>query len=206
MIGPAVTALAAAHFSDRAGFDRPIILGAFVLLALVAPLAAAVLGFLGFAVARFRLAQQATQRRDRERLACLEAGELIALGLAGGLSVSAAHRVAIEHSASPAQAALRRLAAEIDQRGILAALSQDRGPSSSVSHALATATAAGSPALPALEARLDEEMHRVFAARQERVRRLPIRLLLPLTLLVLPGFVLMTVGPAVIDSLARLDI
>jgi len=34
---------------------------------------------------------------------------------------------------------------------------------------------------------------------------LPVRLLLPLTLLVLPGFVVMTVGPTVIESLARLN-
>jgi hypothetical protein len=38
----------------------------------------------------------------------------------------------------------------------------------------------------------------------ERARRLPVRLLLPLALLILPGFVLLAVGPAVLQGLARL--
>ncbi len=74
-----------------------------------------------------------------------------------------------------------------------------------MSHALAAASASGAPALPALQAHLDAATHRRHHAEIEAVRRLPIRLLVPLTLLVLPGFVLMTVAPVVVDSLARLN-
>ena len=37
-------------------------------------------------------------------------------------------------------------------------------------------------------------------------KRLPVRMLLPLALLILPGFVLALIGPALAGSLARLDI
>lgn len=36
------------------------------------------------------------------------------------------------------------------------------------------------------------------------VRRLPVKLLFPLALLILPGFLILTIGPAVLGSLQRL--
>ncbi|MDJ0790844.1 MAG: hypothetical protein QNJ71_03010 [Acidimicrobiia bacterium] len=42
------------------------------------------------------------------------------------------------------------------------------------------------------------------SASRERMARLPIKLLFPLALLTLPGFVLMAVGPAVVSGLSRL--
>ncbi|MGI9529248.1 MAG: type II secretion system F family protein [Acidimicrobiia bacterium] len=41
---------------------------------------------------------------------------------------------------------------------------------------------------------------------RERLARLPIKLLFPLALLILPGFVLMTVGPAVLSGLSRIGL
>ena len=91
-------------------------------------------------------------------------------------------------------------------RGIGPALAADSSALAEVSNVLLVATVSGAPALPALEAHSRQEHHRRHTAAVERARRLPIRLLIPLTLLVLPGFVLITVGPTVADSLARLTI
>lgn len=41
---------------------------------------------------------------------------------------------------------------------------------------------------------------------RERLAKLPVKLLFPLALLILPGFVLMTVGPAVLSGLSRIGI
>jgi tight adherence protein C len=41
---------------------------------------------------------------------------------------------------------------------------------------------------------------------RERLAKLPIKLLFPLALLILPGFVLMTVGPAVLSGLSRIGL
>ena len=55
--------------------------------------------------------------------------------------------------------------------------------------------------------RLADVLNEVLAGHAERItvaRRLPVRLLLPLALLILPGFVVLAVGPAVLQALARL--
>ena len=59
------------------------------------------------------------------------------------------------------------------------------------------------PALDALVAAMRRE--RAEHART-RLARLPVQLLFPLAFLILPGFVLMSVGPAVLSGLARLDL
>jgi pilus assembly protein TadC len=94
----------------------------------------------------------------------------------------------------------------MSEGGAAAALATHDGPLSGVSRALATAASSGAPAIATLQAYLDVESHRRHAAAVEAARKLPVRMLVPLTLLVLPGFVLVTVAPLVIDSLARLDL
>lgn len=173
--------------------------------ALVAPVAVAATTFLGLAVGRFRSAARRSRATLAEREACFEASELIALGLAGGLSVAAAHQVALTHSAPEARAALGRLVGSMRKLGAREALLQVEGPMAAASRVLAAAAASGAPALPALEGYLEVEAHRRHSDRVEIARRLPVRLLLPLTLLVLPGFILLTVGPTVVGSLARLS-
>ncbi len=143
--------------------------------------------------------------RSAELEACFEASELIALGLAGGLSVAAAHQVALTHSAPEARTALGLLLGSMRTRGARAALIGDDGPLAPASQVLAAAVVSGAPALPALEGYLEVEAHRRHTRSVEAARKLPVRLLLPLTLLVLPGFVLLTVGPTVVGSLARLN-
>jgi Flp pilus assembly protein TadB len=44
------------------------------------------------------------------------------------------------------------------------------------------------------------------AVTRERLARVPVRLLFPLALFILPGFVLMTVGPAVVSGLSRVGL
>ena len=64
----------------------------------------------------------------------------------------------------------------------------------------------GSPLGPGLDG-LARAIRRDRAADEAaRLARLPVKLVFPLALLVLPGFVLMTVGPAVLGGLARLDL
>ncbi len=68
-----------------------------------------------------------------------------------------------------------------------------------------TATLSGSPTAAAIEEHAESLRHEQHMAQMAKVRRLPVRLLLPLALLILPGFVILTVGPAVLESLARLN-
>jgi hypothetical protein len=46
----------------------------------------------------------------------------------------------------------------------------------------------------------------VAAERLQAVRRLPVTMLFPLTLLILPGFMLLTIAPALLEAFRRLEI
>jgi pilus assembly protein TadC len=58
----------------------------------------------------------------------------------------------------------------------------------------------------AVEAFASEQRHAEHNRSLAAARRLPVKLLLPLALLILPGFVILAVGPALARSLARLDV
>ena len=62
----------------------------------------------------------------------------------------------------------------------------------------------GAPLAVSLEAIAATMRSERASASRERMARLPIKLLFPLALLTLPGFVLMAVGPAVVSGLSRL--
>ncbi len=205
MIAPVVIGMTTGGMLARLGLRYAAVVGVGVAATLVAPVQAIAAGFLVFAIGRFRLGARNSRAARVEREACLEASELVALGLAGGLSVGAAHRVALAHAAPEAEAALVRLVGSMHGRGVTAALADDDGTMRMASRVLATAAASGAPALRALEGFLESESHRRHIQQVEAARKLPVRLLLPLTLLVLPGFVLLTVGPTVVGSLARLN-
>lgn len=202
MIAPALLAVVAATRTPGPG--SPLLVGGALFALLVAPIQAAAFGLLALAVVRFRRAAGPARRGRAAQTASLEVAELIALGLAGGFSVAAAHRVALDHCPPEVAPQLGRLVASIDRRGVEAALAEETGPLSTVSDVLVAATATGAPALAALEAHIRQAHHVRHTAAVEAARRLPIRLLIPLTLVVLPGFVLITVGPTVVESLARL--
>jgi hypothetical protein len=67
----------------------------------------------------------------------------------------------------------------------------------------ARAVVTGAPLVPAVDAFVREAVAERRAADLESARRLPVRLMLPLALLILPGFVLLTVGPTVLAALER---
>jgi pilus assembly protein TadC len=70
---------------------------------------------------------------------------------------------------------------------------------------LARASAAGSEVVTPMTRLADELNAEQAAARLEAVRRLPVLMLLPLTTLILPGFLLLAIAPAIIDAFARLE-
>ena len=62
----------------------------------------------------------------------------------------------------------------------------------------------GAPLVRSLDVLASSLRSEVTQAARERLAKLPIKLLFPLALLILPGFVLMTVGPAVLGGLSRI--
>jgi pilus assembly protein TadC len=92
----------------------------------------------------------------------------------------------------------------MDRAGTAAALAGSKGRLADLGRVAAGAAVSGAPIAAAVTAYSRTRRHADHAKALERARRLPVRLLLPLALLILPGFVLLAVGPAVLEGLARL--
>lgn len=129
--------------------------------------------------------------------------ELVGLGLSAGLTLSQALTAArpFVHSDLAAEVGdvLRRAA----RGGLGQALAAADGHGRRLYAGAARAVVTGAPLAPAVDAFVREAIAEQRAADLESARRLPVRLMLPLALLILPGFVLLTVGPTVLAALDR---
>lgn len=101
----------------------------------------------------------------------------------------------------PEVAAVARRARRL---GAAAALASADGPLAPLLRRLADAAVSGAPAQPAIRAYIETEHRRRHVSAVERARRLPVRMMVPMALLVLPGFVLMVYGPALLGLVADL--
>jgi tight adherence protein C len=158
------------------------------------------------AIARYRwlrARRDAEIEREAESDVALLA-DLLGLGLTAGLSLRAAIDIATPQVAAPVQADLTAMCRRIDRAGLAAGLAGTSGRLEGLARVAAGAAVSGAPLGPAVAAFSKVRRHADHATRTERARRLPVRLLLPLALLILPGFVLLAVGPAVLQGLARL--
>lgn len=88
--------------------------------------------------------------------------------------------------------------------GTAAAFASATGPLAPLLRRLGEASLSGAAMEPAIRSFIEAERRRRRAAALERARRLPVRLMVPMTLLVLPGFVLMVYGPALIGLVTDL--
>ena len=175
---------------------QTVVVAATLLLLLVAPVVAVTvaLGVGAWAVARRVLKPK--MREDEEALLA----ELAALGLTAGLTFPAAVEAAT--AAVPGEVSTRVRRAGRIHRDIVSAPSDEPGLFLVARRAPAT----GAPLAPAVSAyattlRSEERSRQLTAAR-----RLPVKLLFPLALLILPGFLLLTVGPALLGSLEHLGL
>jgi pilus assembly protein TadC len=178
--------------------------GVLAVAAYLAPAPAAILALAAALVGwRGRLA------RSRRTVAAIDGelvvfADLVALGLTAGLPPRAAFEEAAGRVGPVLAAEVRAVVAAADRRGMAAALTDAQGHISRLCRLLARAVVSGAPAVDAVESYASERRHADHAARLAEARRLPVRLLLPLALLILPGFVVLAVGPAVIDAFERL--
>jgi tight adherence protein C len=202
LAGLGVTALA----RRRSRVTRPGLAGALAALSVLAPLP-------GIAVAAALGGWLLSRRLRRPRLAAAAAegdvvllADLVALGLGAGLSLPAALDEAAGEVAAPLAGEVRRLRRAMDRLGVAAALAAAEGRGERLYRLTARAAATGAPLAAAVEAFAAERRHAEQARHLEQARRLPVRLLLPLALLILPGFVVLVVGPALLESLARLEV
>lgn len=154
--------------------------------------------------------QQGRRRRAAVVDALPEAADLLAVAVAGGLTVTAAVSTAGQWAPGPVGAALRRVAEEIElgrpSPDALEAVALDLGPPSRpLIGVLVASERYGAPLGESLD-RLAREARLERRRRgEERARRIPVLLLFPLVLCVLPAFGLLTVVPLLVGSLPDLS-
>ena len=188
----ALALVAATLKRNRRGILAGTVLVAFVLTPVVG--FGVVFGMTVWAVARRR--PRSSSHGDDEAVLA----ELTALGLSAGLTFSAAAEAAAV--SVPGEASSRLHQAIRVRRGTDTGTVDDQGLMVVAHRALST----GAPLHPAVSGyattlRKEERSRELTAAR-----RLPVKLLFPLALLILPGFLILTIGPAVLGSLERLGL
>ncbi len=187
----------------------PVVGLAAVLALAVSPLLG--LAVIGLVVARPRLAARRAAARYRWAVvdAVPEATDLLALSVAGGLTVPLALVAAARWSPPPVGEVLQRAGGEIGlgrpTAEVLEGLAESLGPPAQpLVDVLLASERYGVPLGDSLdrvarEARLERRRR-----GEERARRVPVLLLFPLVLCVLPAFAFLTVVPLLVGSLPDL--
>lgn len=171
-------------------------------LAIGGPLAAVVACATITAVWAARRARTATQSRRREAGDELRILDLVALGMTGGLAFTQAAAFAAAIVGGPIGAELERCVRS-GNSGVQVA--SDVDAIQAMTLVARRSDASGSPLGPELRRTASLIRSERAASERERLARLPVKLLFPLAFAILPGFILMTVGPAVISGIARLS-
>jgi len=146
-------------------------------------------------------------RRAIEALTDREVDDLAAL-LVIGLGASRTLAGALEESSlqlgEPVRSEVDDLLRRARLKGLASALAETAGPLSPLAAQLTRAQLSGAPMVDAVSAFLQTRRSVVRAGLLESARTLPVRLIVPVTLLLLPGFVLLLMGPFVVEQIGQL--
>jgi pilus assembly protein TadC len=129
---------------------------------------------------------------------------LLLIGLTAGLPLTAALQLAADELGRDRGAPLVRLLRRARVSGLAAALAGGRGEEHRLLHRLARAQMTGAPIAGTITTFIAEERAARRAEIVERLRKLPVTLTVPLALLILPGFILLTLGPTVAGIVRQL--
>ncbi len=146
------------------------------------------------------------RRRTADSRELAEICDLTAICLTGGLNIATSLHIAAASTGGVIADELERILAVARIDGIGEAMAVARGEGDRLYQAVSRAGASGGPMLLPVRTLADELWNEHAAAAVESARRLPVAMLLPLTLLILPGFLLLAIAPAVMDAFSRLSL
>ncbi len=191
-------------FRVRFGIRSAVGVGAALGMMAVSPVIlglVAVGGFGGIAVKRVVRSRHDRQRAEHD-VAVLARGLYVAVK--AGLSLSSAFSVASVGLCHAVATDVRSLLRAARRDGMALALSEAEGPCSRLFAVLARSHTTGASIGDAIAGFVEEQREARRLKVTEAARRLPVKLTVPLALLILPGFVVLTVGPSVLESGRRL--
>lgn len=157
-------------------------------------------GHLGVVVAGLAMVAMRVRRTRRRRVVVVRPVLLMLLvELRSGLSVLASlHSVARR---LPDFDELQRAVRIATVAGLPVAAERSTGPILLLLSQLARAQASGSSAADSVRKMLESDIARERSERLARTRALPVKLMIPVTLLILPGVILLGYGPTLINLL-----
>jgi tight adherence protein B len=133
------------------------------------------------------------------------AARIVLVCLTAGSSLLGALELAAARTSGEVSRELAIVTRRSRRDGIAQALTYWPGPHThSLLNRMAVAATSGAPLLDAVAAYLAEVRLDRRARSLEKVRRLPVTLMIPLGLLILPGFVLLFAGPILLGSISEL--
>jgi tight adherence protein B len=164
-------------------------------------MAVASIGFVSILVGRRRGVRRREQARVPGDIATV--GRVVLVALTAGLPLPLALELALTEVGRTIGAEVATVLRKGRLDGMAGALSSASGSLTRPLFArLALAQASGAPMTEAVTAFLAEFRAQRRMEAVTRMRRLPVTLMLPLGLLILPGFVVLFAGPIVVRSLA----
>jgi Flp pilus assembly protein TadB len=131
--------------------------------------------------------------------------DLVTIALTGGLGLRASLALAASGVGGDLEQEVAALLRRAQVDGMATAMSEAAGAGKRLYGVLARASATGAEIGEAARRLADEMNAEQAAGRLEAVRKVPVLMLFPLTMLILPGFLLLAIAPAIIEAFSRLD-
>ena len=169
------------------------------------PLATVLLVLAGGLMLKARRTRDIRVAREAATAEMSNLGRLMGLALRSGSSPAVALSQAAVHLETGLAGEVHSIIRRAQLVGLGAALSQPDPESTGADlyRMIGRAVLTGGPLDEAMATVTGELERDQMAARLARARRLPVRLMLPLALLILPGFVLMTLAPVLDEALRQ---
>lgn len=146
--------------------------------------------------------------RSRPRPAAVEDvirfGRLLVVPLTGGVSLSNSLMLAAQQAHPQLRAEVSQTLRQGRQTGLARSMAGSGGRLGELFGRIAGAHASGSSVVRAVTTHVDNLQYQARMEALSRVRSLPVTLSVPLTLLIVPGFLLTLVGPAVVSRVTEL--
>ena len=157
-------------------------------------------------ISKYRLVKSRRAALRRAESDPMIVGRVVQLGLAGGLPLTSSLTLAVGEVGELVAAELTATLRAARREGISSAMAACTDSRMKQFFAPITlAQASGAPMQDAVTAYLTDRRAARRSLALEQVRRLPVTLMVPLGLLILPGFVVLFVGPIVLNSLIDLS-
>lgn len=175
-----------------------------VALGLGNPVAGAGLAVAWFSLHRRRVLRDGRLAREHAESELELLTHSMLIGLSGGLSPAASLALSRKALRSPLGQEVDLVLRRSVQEGLTASLLKASGVGGRLFRQVGAAHLSGAPLGLALTALATEYREAARALAVERARQLPVKMVVPLTLLMLPGLLILMVGPLVLPSIVRL--